>query len=149
MAEYPITVAEVPSTACYPANVQQLLDVLSNYITVHIDGTKQTYVVSDTPPTGQNINKPWFQTYSPVSGYGLPKVIRWYSNGQWKEFAQLKQGDMILVNQDSTINSPWGEFGHTYYFGATGISSYTPPALPTPPVGFKYKVYVGFWSTMS
>lgn len=149
MAEYPITVTEVPSTACYPSTPQQLLNILSNYITVQIDEVKQTYVVSDAAPSSENIDKPWFQTYASGSGYGLPKVVRWYSNGQWKEFAQLKQGDMILVNENSTISSPWGETGHTYYFGDTNLPSYTPPTLPTPTEGFKYKVYVGFWSTMS
>ena len=146
MAEYPITVTPVSSTTCYPSTLQALLNSLVEYTTVRIDDKKQVYIVGSTAPD-IDLDKPWFQTYTSGSGYGLPKVIRLYSDGQWKEFAQLKQGDMTLVTVDSVINSPWGESGYTYSFGDTGISSYTPSSLPTAPDGFKYKVYVGYWSS--
>ena len=146
MAEYPITVASGLSGACYPSTPQLLLEAIAEYTTVRIDEVKQEYVVSSTAPNSQS-DKPWFQTYSSGSGYGLPKVVRMYSNGEWKEFAQLQQGDMVLIGENATISSPWGEYGYTYVFGDTGISSYTPTALPTPPEGLKYKVYVGYWSS--
>jgi hypothetical protein len=149
MAEYPITVASVPSTACYPSTPQSLLNSLAEYITVRIDDEKQVYIVSATAPDAVNQDKPWFQTYSGGGGYGLPKVVRLYSNGEWKEFAQLKQGDMILVEANKAVNSPWGESGYTYSFGDTGIANYVPSVLPTAPEGFKYKVYVGYWTTKS
>lgn len=149
MAEYPITVVSVPSTACYPSTPQSLLNSLAEYITVRIDDEKQVYIVSSSAPDADNQDKPWFQTYTAGSGYGLPKVVRVYSNGQWKEFAQLKQGDMILVEVNKAVSSPWGESGYTYSFGDTGVPNYTPSAPPTAPDGFKYKIYVGYWSTKS
>lgn len=149
MAEYPITVASVPSTACYPSTPQSLLTSLAEYITVRIDGTKQVYIVSPTAPDSSNQDKPWFQTYTTGSGYGIPKVVRIYSNGQWKEFAQLKQGDLVIVGANKAVNAPWGENGFTYSFGDTGIPNYTPGVLPTAPDGFKYKVYVGYWTSKS
>lgn len=149
MAEYPITVASVPSTACYPSTPQSLLTSLAEYITVQIDETKQIYIVSPTAPNAENQNKPWFQTYTSGSGYGLPKVVRLYSNGQWKEFAQLKQGDLIIAEANKSVNSPWGESGYTYSFGDTGIPNYAPGTLPAAPDGYKYKVYVGYWTTKS
>lgn len=148
MAEYPITVASVSSSACYPSTVQSLLNSLAEYITVNIDEVKQTYIVSATAPDSENQDKPWFQTYS-GTGYGLPKVVRLYSNGQWKEFAQLKQGDLALVGENNAVNAPWGESGFTYGFGDTGIPTYAPSAPPSAPTGYKYKVYVGYWTTKS
>jgi hypothetical protein len=149
MAEYPITVVSVSSSACYPSTPQQLLTSLAEYITVRIDDEKQTYIVSATAPDAGNQDKPWFQTYSSVSGYGLPKVVRLYSNGAWKEFAQLQQGDLALVDANATVNAPWGENGFTYAFGDTGLPTYAPAVPPTAPDGYKYKAYVGYWTTKS
>jgi hypothetical protein len=149
MPEYPITINQIPSTVCYPSTPQGLLNNLAEYITVNIDEVKQTYVVSSSAPSSINEDKPWFQTYSPTTDYGLPKVIRLYSDGKWKEFAQLKQGDMVLVQANKTIESPWGEGGYTYSFGDTNMPNYSPSYGPTAPDGFKYKTYVGYWTTKS
>lgn len=147
MAEYPLTVTTIPDNTCYPTTVQSLLNLVAEYSTLVIPGNEVAYIISDTTPSSENQNKLWFQTASSGSGYGSPKVIRWYVDGSWLEFAQLSQGDRILVSEGSIISAPWGEFGYTYSFSGLGISSYTPTQAPTPPVGLKYKTYVGYWTS--
>lgn len=149
MPEYPLTAATVPTSACYPATPQELINSLAQYLTVQIDGYNQIYIVDDAVPSGSDQNKPWFETASSAnpSEYGLPKVIRVYSGGQWKEFAQFQQGDMIIVPLNYPIVAPWGVAGTTYVFGSTGVPNYTVAATPTPPEDYKYKVYVGYWSS--
>jgi hypothetical protein len=147
MAEYPLTVTTIPDNTCYPTTVQPLLNLVAEYSTLVIPGNQAAYLISDTTPSSENQNKLWFQTQSSGSGYGSPKVVRWYVNGSWLEFAQLSQGDRILVSSGSIISSPWGEFGYTYNFSGLGISSYTPTQAPTPPDGLKYKTYVGYWTS--
>jgi len=147
MAEYPLTTVTVPTNTCYPATVQELLNLVASYTTLVIAGNQTGYIISDTTPSIQNQNKLWFQVGASGSGYGTPKVIRRYINGVWREFAQLSQGDRILVSSDATISSPWGEYGYTYSFLDLGIPNYTPTQAPTPPDGLKYKTYVGYWSS--
>lgn len=146
MAEYPITTTTLPSNTCYPTTLQALVNLVSDYATVQISGSVQPYKVGSTAPGVADTDKPWFQTETSGSGYGLPKVVRLYVNGQWKEFAQFNQGDMILVSINSTVSKPWGDPGSTYNFGDTGLPSYTVPSGPVPPVDYKYKVYVGYYS---
>lgn len=146
MAEYPLTATVLPSTTCYPNTVQGLVNSAAEYLNVRIDEILQPYTVDDTAPDSTATQNPWFQTTTVGSGYGLPKVVRLYVNGQWKEFSQFRQGDMILVSLNYPITRPWGESGVTYTFGDTGLGSYTAPTLPNAPEGFKYKVYVGYYS---
>lgn len=147
MAEYPLTVVNVPTNTCYPTTIQSLLNLIADYTTLVVPGNPQAYIISATPPSANNQNKLWFQTETPDTGYGTPKVVRWYVGGEWREFAQLSQGDRILVAAEAIISSPWGEYGYTYSFSGLGISNYTPTQPPAPPEGLKYKTYVGYWDS--
>ena len=150
MAEYLLTTTPVSAETCYPAQVQTLVNFVADASTLIVDGNDQAYVVSQTPPASGDTDKLWFETTTPVANYGTPKVARAYVNGAWKEFAQLSQGDRILVvanNANLNISAPWGEYGYTYSFSGLGLSNYTPTLAPTPPEGLKYKTYVGYWSS--
>jgi hypothetical protein len=149
MAEYPLTVGTVPDSTCYPATVQPLLNLVADYSTLIVPGNQVAYIISDTVPSAENQDKLWFQVGSSGSGYGSPKVIRWYVNGVWLEFAQLSRGDRIFVSANSAIVAPWGEYGYTYSFAGLGVSPYAPTQAPTPPDGLKYKTYVGYWTSKS
>lgn len=149
MAEYPLTVATLPDNTCYPTTIQALLNLVAEYTTLVTQGEETAYIVSPTVPSAENSDKLWFQTGTAISGYGAPKVVRLYVNGAWKEFAQLSQGDRILVSSTATISAPWGEYGYTYSFSGLGLPSYTPTQAPTPPDGLKYKTYVGYWDSKS
>lgn len=145
MNENPITVTTLPDNTCYPPTAQALVNLVATYSRVEIDGNPAEYSISDAALPADASSQLWFQT----TNGGLPKIARLYINGQWKEFTQLSQGDMILVAFISTIVSPWGEYGFTYAFGDTGLPTYAPPVSPTPPDGLKYKRYVGYWSSKS
>jgi hypothetical protein len=145
MNENPITVDTAPDNTCYPPTAQALVNLVAEYSRVEIAGIPVEYSISDEALPAEASSQLWFQT----TGEGLPKVARLYRNGQWLEFAQLSQGDMVLVASTSTIVSPWGENGFTYAFGDTGLPTYAPPVSPTPPEGLKYKRYVGYWSSKS
>jgi hypothetical protein len=147
MAEFPLTIVPLSGNACYPTTVQQVVDLVAEYATLNIQGVKQAYTISSTTPPDNKSNQLWLQTTGALSGYGDPKVIRWNVNGAWLEFATLSQGDRVLVQSVSTITSPWGEYGYTYSFASSGISSYTPTVSPIAPEGMKYKVYVGYWDS--
>jgi hypothetical protein len=147
MAEYLLTTTPVSTETCYPAQVQTLVNFVAGASTLVVDGNEQAYVISQTPPEGGDTDKLWFQTATPTANYGAPKVARAYVNGAWKEFAQLSQGDRILVIENATISAPWGEYGYTYSFSNLGLSNYTPTIAPVPPEGLKYKTYVGYWSS--
>jgi hypothetical protein len=149
MAEYPITVQTLPTNTCYPVSVQELVNMLAEYITVQINQSNIEYIVNDSAPSSADTDRIWFQTQTPPGAgeYGAPKAPRKYTAGQWREFTSLSQGDIVVVESLAQINSPWGEPGFTYSFGDTGIPNYTPPTPPTPPEGFKYKVYVGYWTS--
>jgi len=150
MNEYPLTMATVPANTCYPPTIQPLLNLVAGYTTLNIPGNPQSYTVSDLAPIATNQGRLWFQTKQSVSGYGEPKVVRSYVNGEWREFAQLSQGDRILVSAEAVISPPWGEEGFTYSFPLdTGLPNYTPTAAPTPPDGLKYKTYIGYWDSKS
>jgi hypothetical protein len=149
MAEYPLTVVNVPDNTCYPTTVQTLLNLIAGYTTLVVPGNLQSYIIGSSTPSTQDQGKLWFQTKSSDSGYGTPRVVRLYVSGAWREFAQLSQGDRILVANNSVILAPWGEYGYTYSFSGIGISSYTPTEAPTPPDGLKYKTYVGYWDSKS
>jgi hypothetical protein len=145
MNENPITVTTLPDNTCYPPTVQALVNLVAEYSRVEIDGSPAEYSISDEALPAGASSQVWFQT----TAEGLPKVARLYVNGAWKEFAQLSQGDMVLVASTAQIVSPWGENGFTYAFGDTGLPTYAPPLSPTPPEGLKYKRYVGYWSSKS
>jgi hypothetical protein len=150
MAEYPITVPEIVGEACYQTTVQELINYLADAITVQITGNPIPYIVSATTPSSENNNSAFFQTKEPVgtSQYGSPKAVRIYADSKWQEFSQFKQGDMILVADNSVVISPWGEYPYTYTFlSGTNLSTYSPPVTPEPPQGFKYKRYVGAWTS--
>lgn len=140
MAEYPVTAATLPTTTCYPQTVQELVNLVADYVDVQVNKNIQPYLIDNQAPDG--LNDPWFQVYNS----GLPKVVRLYVNGQWKEFSQFSQGDLILIPNNYQVSAPWGNPGSTYTFGDTGIPSYTVATAPVPPDGFKYKVYVGYYS---
>lgn len=150
MSEYPITVVELDESLCYPPTVQPLLNSLADYITVNISYDPLTYIVDSSTPTSANNSSPFFQTTVASGGsqYGLPKAIRIYADSKWQEFSQFQQGDKILVASNSVIVSPWGESPYTYTFlSGTNLSTYSPPISPEPPTGFKYKTYVGAWTS--
>jgi hypothetical protein len=147
MSEYPLTTATLPDNACYPTTVQALLDLVASYTTLVISSSGQPYIIDSDTPASENIGRVWFQTDTAISGNGTPEVIRWYINGAWLEFAQLSQGDRILVADNSVILAPWGEFGYKYSFSDLGISDYIVTAAPIPPTGLKYKTYVGYWNS--
>jgi hypothetical protein len=150
MAEYPITVAELDESLCYPSTAQLLLNSLADYITVNIAYDPLTYVVDSSTPTSDKNSSPFFQTAvaDGVGEYGMPKAIRIYADSKWQEFSQFQQGDKILVASNSVIVSPWGESPYTYTFlSGTNLSTYAPPISPEPPTGFKYKTYVGAWTS--
>ena len=147
MAEFPLTITPLSGDSCYPTTVQQVIDLVAQYATLSIRGIEQGYIVSATTPVASKSDQLWFQTTSVLSGYGVPKVIRWNVNGPWLEFAQLSQGDRVLVQSISTIYSPWGEYGYKYSFASSGLQDYIPTLSPAPPEGLKYKVYVGYWDS--
>lgn len=147
MAEYLLTTTPISTETCYPAQVQTLVNFVADASTLVVDGNEQAYVVSQTPPASGDTDKLWFETGTPATNYGTPKVARAYVNGAWREFAQLSQGDRILVIANATISAPWGEYGYTYSFSGLGLSNYAPTIAPVPPEGFKYKTYVGYWSS--
>jgi hypothetical protein len=150
MPEYILQFPTFPVNACYPSSAQQLINLVAKTGTLKISGPENDYVASHVVPGSTQQSYVWFQTSPPAgaTGYGLPKVARLFSSLRWFEFAQLAQGDRILVTATSAIVAPWGEFGFTYSFGDTNILPYSPTAAPAPPAGgFKYKTYVGYWST--
>jgi hypothetical protein len=149
MNEYPLTVPNFPSNTCYPPTVQGVIDLIGSFVTLAIEGNPPDYSISSTALPSTQQSQLWAQTYPPtVAGsYGIPKVFRLFTSGQWLEFAQLSRGDRILVPFASVILSPWGEYGYTYSFGDTSVTAYTPTVAPTPPAGYKYKTYVGYWSS--
>jgi hypothetical protein len=145
MNENPITVATLPDNTCYPPTAQALVNLVAQYSRVEIAGSATEYRISNEALPADALGELWFN----ITDEGFPKVARLYINGQWKEFAQLSQGDMVLVASTSTIVAPWGENGFTYAFGDTGLPTYAPPVSPLPPDGLKYKRYVGYWSSKS
>lgn len=145
MNENPITVTTLPDNTCYPPTVQALINLIAEYSRVEIAGSAAEYRISDEALPADALSELWFN----ITDGGLPTAVRLYLNGQWKEFAQLSQGDMVLVASTALIASPWGEAGFTYAFGDTGLPTYAPPVSPTPPDGLKYKRYVGFWTSKS
>ena len=146
MKEFPLTTQTFPSDTCYPSTVQKLIDLVASVTTVNTQTVLQPYSVQAQSPLFDFSQNPWFQTQTTLSGYGTPKAVRLYFNGVWKEFSQFSQGDAILVTSTQTISAPWGVSGQTYTFGDTGLPSYTPTFNPTAPEGFKYKIYVGYYS---
>lgn len=145
MKEYPLTIKTIPSSTCYPSTVQKLLQAITDFAFVSIDDILQPYSISDTSPSLSLSQNPWAQTSTSLSGYGSPKTIRLYINGQWREFSQFSQGDAVLVPSYTQIAAPWGVYGQTYTFGDTGLPNYTPTFNPNAPEGYKYKIYVGYY----
>jgi len=142
MAEYSITAGSVPTNTGYPADVQGLLDLLSSYLTVLTPDNLKNYVLDYNTPSSSNQDKVWFQTNSMANA--SPKSINVYADGRWQEFTPFTFGDMILVPSSYTISSPWG-VGSTNYT-VSGVGSVATPSTPEPPIGLKYKVYVGRYS---
>ena len=149
MAQYTLTPATVPPTIGYPGNLQDLLELIKNYITVTDDLQYKTFIISDSQPspTSENQDKIWFE----LTPSGKPKAIRIYNNGNWLEFTPFNQGDMVLIADTVTPESPWGEPNTTYqvnvYSGTTLTQiSFLTPAAPSAPSGYKYKVYVGHYA---
>ena len=149
MAQYSLTPATVPSTVGYPGNLQDLLELIKNYITITDDLQYKTFIISDSQPspTTENQDKIWFE----LTPSGKPKAIRIYNNGNWLEFTPFNQGDMVLIADTVTPESPWGEPNTTYqvnvYSGTTLTQiSFLTPAAPSAPSGYKYKVYVGHYA---
>jgi hypothetical protein len=142
MAEYSITAGSVPINTGYPADVQGLLNLLSSYLTVLSPDNLKNYVLDYNTPIASNQDKVWFQTNSLADA--SPKSINVYADGRWQEFTPFTFGDIILVTASATISSPWG-VGSTSYT-VSGVGSVTTPSTPEPPIGLKYKVYVGRYS---
>lgn len=150
MRQFILQVSTFSSKSCYPENVQDLINLIAENCTLRLPFTPTRYGVSSTvlPQTRQS--EVWFQTSSPAvgtTGYGAPKTPRLFRNPSWGEFATLRQGDRILCPVAHAIEAPWGEFGFTYGFGDTGVPNYTPTQAPAAPAEYKYKTYVGYWST--
>lgn len=150
MAQYTLTPATVPATLGYPGNLQDLLEIIKNYLTVSEadPNSKISFLVSNTQPTSAsgNQDKIWFE----LTASGAPKAIRLYKDGNWLEFTPFQQGDMVLVADTVVPQSPWGKPNTTYqikvYSGNTVVNStYLTPASPAAPTGFTYKVYVGHY----
>jgi hypothetical protein len=139
MAEYPLTPGTLPVNTAYPGNVQGLLDLISSYMTVITSDDLRTYIVSTTQPADDDADKVWFE----IQSGGAPRAIRSYTDGRWEEYSPFTFGDMVLVDVNATIASPWG-VGSTIYT-VNGVSKLT-PTTPVPPTGTKYKVYVGHYS---
>lgn len=140
MPVYSLSAGTLPANTGYPANVQDLLNLLESYVSVASPSSLSTIVISDTTPASDNNDKVWFETYPGVGSD--PKSIRIYSEGQWKEFTSFSFGDMVLCDSNATIASPWGVGNTTYIID--GITKLT-PTTPTPPSGAQYKVYVGYY----
>jgi hypothetical protein len=138
MAEYSLTAGTVPANTGYPADVQGLLELLTGYLSVLTPSDLKTYIVSNSTPLASDQDKVWFQTQSLADS--SPKSIRIFADGAWKEFTQFSFGDIVLVSSSAVVASPWGIGGTTYT--VDGISKLT-PTTPEPPIGLKYKVYVG------
>lgn len=146
MADYCLTAQQLKGNSCYPENVQELINLMANYLSFRVDGFPQAYTLGSSIPGLSSTDRPWFQTQANLPNLGLPKAIRAYSNGQWKEFSQFIQGDIILVPINYPVVSPWGNPGETYSFGGLGFPDYTAPANLIAPADYKYKVYVGYYS---
>jgi len=78
----------------------------------------------------------------PTTNFATP-ALRRYSSGAWFEFSTLNRGDIIITSDDEDVTFPWGESGKVYDLSPWGEANFTVPVLPTPPVGFKYKYYIG------
>jgi hypothetical protein len=149
MAQYTLTPGIVPPTIGYPGNIQDLMELIKNYMTVVENLEFKTFIVSNTQPapTSGNQDKIWFE----LSSTGNPKAIRLYNNGNWLEFVPFNQGDLVLIADTVIPESPWGEPNTSYQVNVfSGVTvtqiSFLTPTAPTAPVGFKYKVYVGHYS---
>jgi len=85
-----------------------------------------------------------FQVLSdlPTDYFNLPS-LRGFANTSWYEFSTVLRGDIILVPEEQIVLFPWGESNKSYDMSPWGQPTFTVPVLPTPPLGFKYKYYIG------
>jgi hypothetical protein len=61
----------------------------------------------------------------------------------WWAFESVQRGDIIVIPEENEIVFPWGESGEIYDMSPWGEPNFAVPTLPTPPIGFKYKYYIG------
>ena len=139
MSEYSVYF-NPPGFDDYPRTVQDTVDHVA--LNAHVERTDvdDIYVRGTTIPNFENDDKIWIQT---PSANLLTPALRSYVSGTWYEFSTLNRGDIIIVPDDSVVTFPWGESGLTYDMSPFGKSNFTVPVLPTPPVGFIYKYYIG------
>jgi hypothetical protein len=139
MSEYSVYF-DPPGFDPYPRIVKDAVDYVA--LNAHIERTDvdNIYVKGNSLPNNQYNDRLWIQT----PYVNLPVAsVRKYISGAWKEFSVLERGDIILVPEENDIIFPWGESGQTYNLAEWGEASFTVPTLPTPPLGFKYKYYIG------
>lgn len=137
MADIPLRSGVVPAGTPYPGNFQAFLDTAASYLSVEYPDNLKYAIVSASTPTGENQNKVWFKLSSVT---GLPMSVNYYVNGAWVEFTPFDFGDLVLVADTSVIETPWGVGGTSYILDNQKVVT---PLTPTPPAGYKYKVYVG------
>ena len=82
------------------------------------------------------------QQYIPTNYYNTP-ALRRFTAGAWYGFENVQSGDIILAPEEQTVLFPWGESGKAYDLSPWGQPIFQVPVLPTPPVGFIYKYYIG------
>jgi hypothetical protein len=85
-----------------------------------------------------------FQVFSDLpTDYFNSRSLRGFANTSWYEFSTVLRGDIILVPEEQIVLFPWGESDKSYDMSPWGQPTFTVPILPTPPLGFKYKYYIG------
>lgn len=137
MSDVKLLSGSVPADTPYPATFNEFLQSLSSYLTLQYPDELKYGVISSVEPVGRDRDKLWFRTSSVDDS---PQTINVYLDGAWVEFTHFNFGDMILVASSSNIISPWGEGSSTYTVGG---QTFVTPTTPSPPAGYKYKVYVG------
>jgi len=150
---YSIIATEAP-TSYAASNLPPGLSI--NTSTGVISGTPttpgvNTVIVSATNPFGTTTKGMNIQIFSaiPTLDLNTPALRRFDLSGKWSEFSLFERGDIIVVPENETIKFPWGESGKLYDLTPWGEPNFLVPTLPTPPVGFKYKYYIGLKITTS
>lgn len=153
MKEFSLQSKVVPPVTAYPKTISGFLSFLSNYLFFDDKTTIKSYTIDPSRPANitTDSDKIWFQTKVSTDSPIVPRV---FNAGTWQPFDVFNQGDIVLVPEGATIQSPWGEpNGVTYNVirypgsGSTTTVPYTTPSVSAapPPSGFKYKVYAGYY----
>ena len=103
-----------------------------------------TITVTATNATGSSTRSSNIVVNSGIwTGNNSTPALRKTVVNVWWAFENVQRGDIITVSDDQEILFPWGESGEIYDMSPWGEPNFSVPTLPTPPIGFKYKYYIG------